>query len=326
MVQGRIILLALAFASLNGLAAKAAPPALPTEVPLPGDKVPVPETRPDTAPASPPIPEEKPKERPDAASETKTPVPATTPEDKKDSPKSEDKPKAPEEDTGPAKPEPEKAGEPKDRSDKNSETKEAPTEPKAEVPPVEKEDPEAYAACLSRLKDAGIDFSEAKPIDDGNGCGIDKPLTVRSVLPGIKLEPEATMRCETAEALTRWTKAIVIPSAELAFGPKASPIVQVNQATSYACRNRNHAESGKISEHAHGNAIDIAGFTFSDGKTFVIEPREKDSTLTGAFERAITASACLFFTTVLGPGSDAAHETHLHLDVIKRKGDFRYCW
>ncbi len=127
-------------------------------------------------------------------------------------------------------------------------------------------------------------------------------------------------------ALSRWAKTSVLPAAEIAYGPNAPRITAVNQATSYACRNRNHADSGKISEHAHGNAIDIAGFTFSDGKTFVIEPREKDSTLTGAFERAITASACLFFTTVLGPGSDAAHETHLHLDVMKRKGDYRYCW
>jgi hypothetical protein len=28
---------------------------------------------------------------------------------------------------------------------------------------------------------------------------------------------------------------------------------------------------------------------------------------------------------VLDPGSDAAHETHLHLDVIDRRNDYRYC-
>lgn len=294
MVQGRFILLAALFSACAAIAAEPV-----ANGRLPVERVPVPEARPDTPPATPPIPEEKPKE----------PSKASQPEPHPDS-----KPLEPA--TEPSSQEP---------TLPSSENKNAsPAQTKAEPP--EKEDPQAYAACLADLKEVGVEFSEAKPIDDSNGCGIDKPLTVRTVLPGIKLAPEATMRCQTALALSRWAKASVLPAVEIAYGPNAPQITAFNQATSYACRNRNNAESGKISEHAHGNAIDIAGFTFSDGKTFVIEPREKDSTLVGAFERAVTASACLFFTTVLGPGSDAAHETHLHLDVIKRKGDYRYCW
>ena len=303
MVQGRFILLAALFSACAAMAAEPA-----RTGPLPEDRVPVPETRPDTPPATPPIPEEKPK--------------AGAEGDQSNGKPDEAKPEAP----GDAKPaEPAKEPSSKEQTPPATDNKDAaPPETKAEPP--EKEDPQAYAACLADLKEAGVEFSEAKPIDDGNSCGIDKPLTVRTVLPGIKLEPEATMRCQTALTLSRWAKASVLPSAEIAYGPNAPRITAFNQATSYACRKRNNAESGKISEHAHGNAIDIAGFTFSDGRTFVIEPREKDSTMVGAFERAITASACLFFTTVLGPASDAAHETHLHLDVIKRKGDYRYCW
>lgn len=303
MVQGRFILLAALFSACAAIAAEPA-----KSGPVPEDRVPVPETRPDTVPATPPIPEKKPKAGADS--------------DQSNGKPDEAKPEAP----GDAKPaEPAREPSSKEQTSPASDNKDA-ASPEIKAEPPEKEDPQAYAACLADLKEAGVEFSEAKPIDDGNGCGIDKPLTVRTVLPGIKLEPEATMRCQTALALSRWAKASVLPSAEIAYGPNAPRITVFNQATSYACRNRNNAESGKISEHAHGNAIDIAGFTFSDGKTFVIEPREKDSTLVGAFERAITASACLFFTTVLGPGSDAAHETHLHLDVIMRKGDYRYCW
>ena len=83
--------------------------------------------------------------------------------------------------------------------------------------------------------------------------------------------------------------------------------------------------TGKISEHAHGNAVDIASFKLADGKTIDIQPRDEDGTLTGAFQRAVTASACLYFTTVLDPGSDEAHEMHLHLDVIERENGYRYC-
>jgi len=34
---------------------------------------------------------------------------------------------------------------------------------------------------------------------------------------------------------------------------------------------------------------------------------------------------CLFFRTVLSPGSDATHQDHLHLDVLERKGGYLYC-
>ncbi len=35
----------------------------------------------------------------------------------------------------------------------------------------------------------------------------------------------------------------------------------------YACRNRNNKRGGKLSEHAKGNAIDIAAFTLKNGET-----------------------------------------------------------
>jgi len=191
--------------------------------------------------------------------------------------------------------------------------------------PPEKEDPATYARCLSALKETGISFTEQPGFDDGNGCGIDKPLTVREVLPGIKLEPEAKMRCDTALQLSRWAKDSVLPAAETAFG-SGKRIVSVHQATSYACRNRDSAETGKLAEHARGNAIDISGFAFSDKSTLEIAPRPTDGTMTGAFQRAIIATGCLYFSTVLGPESDGFHKTHIHLDTIKRKADYRYCW
>lgn len=317
MVQGRFISLTALFCAC---AAVAGEPSVKSA--LPDSDIPIPQSRPDDTPAAAPIPLDKPSSADDGKRDATRPSDAAT--GKQDAPAPPWPNSAPSSDGKPSLP----ANEPpsKQKGEAAPEDKGAPAPTQTEAEPPEKENPEAYAACLSNLKEAGVEFSEEPSIDDGKGCGMDKPLKVRTVLPGIKLEPEATMRCQTAFALSRWAKTSVLPAAEIAYGPNAPRITAVNQATSYACRNRNHADSGKISEHAHGNAIDIAGFTFSDGKTFVIEPREKDSTLTGAFERAITASACLFFTTVLGPGSDAAHETHLHLDVMKRKGDYRYCW
>ncbi|WP_041409380.1 extensin family protein [Sinorhizobium fredii] len=196
--------------------------------------------------------------------------------------------------------------------------------PEETVLKIETEEPKAYASCLAALKEIGAAFAETARVDDGKGCGIDKPIRVTSVLPGVALKPEGVMRCETALALARWTRETATPAAQTAFGPDAR-LSALNQASTYVCRLRNNANTGKISEHARGNAVDIASFSLSDGKTIEIQPRDEDGTLTGAFQRAVTASACLYFKTVLDPGSDAAHEDHLHLDVIERKNGYRYC-
>jgi hypothetical protein len=191
-------------------------------------------------------------------------------------------------------------------------------------PPIETEDPAKFQACLTALKQAGVVYREVPRVDDGNGCGIDRPIVVSSVASGIMLRPEGEIRCEEALALSKWTSEIVIPMLKTAKPDET--LIGLNQASAYVCRKRDSAETGKISEHAHGNAIDIAGLSFKSGHSFSIQPRMHDSTLDGAFQRAITSAACLYFTTVLDPSSDKAHETHLHLDVIARRAGFRYCW
>ncbi len=186
------------------------------------------------------------------------------------------------------------------------------------------EDAGEEAACRKALTEIGVGFEEAPEVEDGKACGIDKPVLLKQLPGGIKVEPQATVRCEAALQLARWLEGSVKPSLQAAMPQET--ITGLSQASAYVCRNRNGATEGRISEHAFGNAIDIAGFTFKSGKTFTIRPADKDSTLEGAFQRAITEAACLYFTTVLDPGSDAAHQNHLHLDVKERRGGYRYCW
>lgn len=189
---------------------------------------------------------------------------------------------------------------------------------------VRVEDPVDYRQCLKDLKAMGAVFEETPRIDDADGCGIDKPLTVEAVATGVALEPAAQMRCPAALALAKWVQDSVRATAETAFGT-GKRLTAIDQASSYVCRLRNGAETGKISEHARGNAIDIAGLRLGEDLNVSMTPRKEDGTMTGAFQRSITASACLYFSTVLSPGSDAAHETHLHLDALERDNGFRYC-
>jgi hypothetical protein len=188
----------------------------------------------------------------------------------------------------------------------------------------ESEPPDELALCLKDLKAIGAEFREEPEIDDESGCGIAHPVRLSRVLPDIALEPEATLRCETALSLARMVNDMLIPAAARAF-PDKPKLSGITQASGYVCRNRNSAETGKISEHAHGNAIDIAGLSFGNEKMPMMIARQDDGSEEAAFQRAFNALACLYFTTVLSPGSDPTHQDHMHLDVIERKSGFRYC-
>lgn len=191
-------------------------------------------------------------------------------------------------------------------------------------PPPPVEDPKALAACLADLKAIGARFETDKAIDDADGCGIASPITLTKLLPDVALEPVATIRCETALQLARMTRDMLKPAAEAAF-PDKPKLTAIRHASGYVCRNRNSQETGMVSEHAYGNAIDIAALRFGDDEEPIMIAKQDDGTAEAAFQRAFNAIACLYFTTVLSPGSDATHQDHMHLDVIKRKSGYRYC-
>lgn len=184
------------------------------------------------------------------------------------------------------------------------------------------EDPGELKACLSKLNALGTRYANISPIDEGNGCGIEHPIEVSELLPGLSLGG-AVMRCQTALGMAHWLKNTVQPALDIARPGRK--IVSITPGTTFACRLRNNAPTGMISEHARGNAFDVAAFKFDNGETMEMKPRQDDHTIEGAFQKATTAGACLYFTTVLAPGSDAAHETHLHVDIKDRNNGYRIC-
>ncbi len=80
-----------------------------------------------------------------------------------------------------------------------------------------------------------------------------------------------------------------------------------------------------MSEHGFGNAIDIAGFTLESGRKVMVLDGWNGRGDERKFLRQVRAEACGPFMTVLGPGSDAHHRDHLHLDLQHRRSGSRYC-
>lgn len=186
-------------------------------------------------------------------------------------------------------------------------------------------DPEALAACLADLDRLGVTYEVAEPIvaEDDADCGVRNALRVTGLPDDVALDPAAHLRCDAARALAEWTEAHVIAAADRL--PDRGRLVAIEQGGSYVCRRRNNRPEGELSEHAFGNAVDVMGFRFADGPPIPVQPREREGTMAEAFQDAVRSTACLYFTTVLGPGTDASHADHLHLDVADRRGDFRLC-
>ncbi|WP_243368797.1 extensin family protein [Microvirga solisilvae] len=177
---------------------------------------------------------------------------------------------------------------------------------------------EAAAACIERLTQLGLRFEKRPPVQD-NACKVDNPVSVSALADGIEVSPASLMECSFAEGLARWMKDVVAPrtSEHLQSAPTKLLI-----GTSYECRDQR--SGSKLSEHAFGNGVDVMGFEF-DKRAPVGIKFQTEGSPEAAFQSAVQKEACAIFTTVLGPGSDSAHGDHLHLDMRKRKADYRIC-
>jgi hypothetical protein len=179
--------------------------------------------------------------------------------------------------------------------------------------------PAEEVVCRERLKTLGVDFEEHKAESNPEiGCSIPYPIVLKTLGKSIAIGPGSELNCRMAEAAARFAIDVIQPAAKAEFG---ADLKSIGQASAFVCRPRNGTR--KLSEHAFGNALDIASFTLSDGSKIDVGPAppEKD----GRFLNAVRKAACGPFKTVLGPGSDPDHSLHFHLDLEPRRHGGTFC-
>lgn len=181
--------------------------------------------------------------------------------------------------------------------------------------------PDEPSACQIRVADK-IAVIEPLPSFGGPGdCGAIDVVRLEAVIQPDKsrvaVRPPATMRCTMAEALATWVREDLTTM----VAPMGSPPRELDNYASYDCRGRNRVAGARISEHGLANAIDVRGVRLADGRFADFTDRK----LAREFREAVRISACARFTTVLGPGSDGHHETHIHIDLAERRGGYRLC-
>jgi hypothetical protein len=174
---------------------------------------------------------------------------------------------------------------------------------------------QAENTCLAQHKVAQSEYIQVANEMSGPGiCGMTRPFKVTALQNGaVAFNSTATLDCSMVAELDQWLAEIVQPAAQARFGV---PVTQINSMGSYSCRGMNNQMGAQLSEHSFGNALDIGGFVLADGRTIaIVRDWARGDDQTQAFLRDVHGGACEHFTTVLGPGSNAFHYNHIHVDL-----------
>jgi hypothetical protein len=138
---------------------------------------------------------------------------------------------------------------------------------------------------------------------------------VTGLIGPVEVKPAATLACPIVSALDQWISGAVQPAAMRWFG---KPVVEIKQISAYSCRGMNGNPNAHISEHAFGNALDVAAFILADGRKVTVQYGWHGTPEEQGFLHDVQGAACEEFTTVLAPGANVYHYNHIHVDLMRR--------
>jgi hypothetical protein len=196
----------------------------------------------------------------------------------------------------------------------------------ADAPPpmvsdLKKLDDPPPSPCRMRLTEKRAIAPSVPAVTGPNGCGIEDAVRLEAiVLPDgarVALSPPAILRCSMAEAIVEWVRTDIAPLA-LTLG---APLRGLDNYAAYHCRSRNNIKGAILSEHGKGNALDIRLIRLANRTTVAWT----DPSVSKEFREKLRKSACARFRTVLGPGSDGYHDSHIHVDLQERRSGYRMC-
>lgn len=178
------------------------------------------------------------------------------------------------------------------------------------------------AQCRAFLERSNIAFTQLDPAGEGACRRVDRQVLAPDRALGLVLSPAgAQATCAVDAALVRWLHHGIQPAAEALLGSRVTALEHYGTNN---CRRIGGGSTGNWSEHATGNAIDIAAFKLANGRRIVVRRdwggADPGTDTDAIFLRQVRDAACQEFATVLSPDYNAAHADHLHLDQAPRGG------
>ena len=168
--------------------------------------------------------------------------------------------------------------------------------------------------CRANLTQMGARFTPLPDRYIDRGCTNLNTVQLRAMAGdggNLAVTNLGPVTCPVASAFAAWARFGVDRAARQTLG---SPLASIQTFGSYSCRNV--AGSNRRSAHATAEAIDVSGFTLADGRRINLEEDWNGDAAEREFLRAVQASACRRFGTVLGPEYNAAHRDHFHLEGV----------
>lgn len=173
------------------------------------------------------------------------------------------------------------------------------------------------AQCRADLTAAGVRFRALpdRTAPDARGCGIPHGVVVTRGPTGIVYDAPLVIDCSLARDLPQ-IEAAIQEAATMHLG---HPITRIGTLGTFSCRTMRGY--GMLSEHALGNAIDMARFVPSRGGAVTVVrdydggapmPRTERGMFLRQLELALRGIPSL--TYVLGPWYDSNHRDHFHVD------------
>lgn len=172
--------------------------------------------------------------------------------------------------------------------------------------------------CRAFLTRSAIAFTALPPVGEGACRRADRVTVLPDAASGLTLRPAgAQASCAVNAALALWLRHSVQPAARDLLHTR---VVAIEHLGTSNCRRIGGGKTGAWSQHATGNAIDVAGFVLADGRRVSVLRDWSRPVPEADFLRAVRKGACQVFATTLSPDYNAAHRDHLHLDQAARHG------
>lgn len=166
--------------------------------------------------------------------------------------------------------------------------------------------------CRDVMKRAGARVEFEPDHDFSKDCHIRNRTRVGG-LSKADMSPMATT-CEMAARMYLWERHSLQAAARRHLGVE---VARIHHFDSYSCRaiRTANGSSGRMSEHATANAVDISGFTLTDGRRISLVRDWGSDDEAAAFLRAARDGLCDWFNLVLSPDYNTLHADHFHADM-----------